>query len=179
MAESSPPCFVHRFTRITADPGNALSDFATSRRFFQVRPRPFYKKKRKAGYGTAGAATVNSDTRNQMIILLIGVLIGAAGYLANSLYLWHASIDKERSDIAEGLYLDVASLEDPLVVADQESQTPGDTCDDFVFVQSNLSIRTTACTTHTRRTSPRSTAGSPTTRLHSIITSSRRNGTGS
>lgn len=71
-----------------------------------------------------------------MIILLIGVLIGAAGYLANSLYLWHASIDKERSDIAEGLYLDVASLEGPLVIADQEFQTPEDTCDEFVFVQS-------------------------------------------
>ncbi len=79
---------------------------------------------------------MNEQTRNQIIILLLGVLIGAAGYLANSLFLWNTSLGKERSDIAEGLYLDVSSLEAPLVIADQEFQTPGDDCDDFVFVQS-------------------------------------------
>jgi hypothetical protein len=79
---------------------------------------------------------MNEQTRNQIIILLLGVLIGAAGYLANSLFLWNTSLNKERSDIAEGLYLDVSSLEAPLVTADQEFQTPGDDCDDFVFVQS-------------------------------------------
>jgi hypothetical protein len=80
---------------------------------------------------------MDERTRNQIIILLLGVLIGAAGYLANSLFLWNASMNKERSDIAEGIFLDVSSLEGPLMLADQEFQTPGDDCDDFVFVQSN------------------------------------------
>jgi hypothetical protein len=80
---------------------------------------------------------MDEKTRNQIIILLLGVLIGAAGYLANSLFLWTTSLNKEKSDIAEGLYLDVSSLEGPLVIADQEFQTPGDDCDDFVFARSN------------------------------------------
>jgi hypothetical protein len=80
---------------------------------------------------------MDEQTRNQIIILLLGVLIGAAGYHANSLFLWNTSMNKERSDIAEGVYLDVSLLEGPLVKADQEFQTPGDDCDDFVFVQSN------------------------------------------
>ena len=80
---------------------------------------------------------MNEQTRNQIIILLLGVLIGAAGYLANSLFLWNTSLGKDRSDIAEGLYLDVSSLEAPLVTADEEFQTPEDDCDDFVFARSN------------------------------------------
>lgn len=60
------------------------------------------------------------STRNQILILILGVLIGASGYLANSLYLWNTSINKDKSDIAEGLYLDISWLEDYLVTTNQE-----------------------------------------------------------
>ena len=77
---------------------------------------------------------MDKNTRDQILILTLGVLIGASGYLANSLFLWNASVNKEKSDIAEGLYLDVSSLEDSLVAADQEFlANPGDK---YIFVQS-------------------------------------------
>lgn len=56
----------------------------------------------------------------EIILVLFGVLIGASGYLANSFILWTASVDKEKSDIAEGLYLDVSGLEDRLMTADRK-----------------------------------------------------------
>jgi hypothetical protein len=80
---------------------------------------------------------MDQQTKIQIYVLILGVMIGASGYLANSLFLWNTSLNKEKSDIAEGLYLDVSSLEKSLVTADTEFETPGDTCDDFVFVQSN------------------------------------------
>ena len=71
--------------------------------------------------------------KNEIIILVIGVLIGASGYLANSLFLWNTSVNKDRSDIAQGLYLDVSSLEDYLVALDREFiANPGDK---YIFVQ--------------------------------------------
>jgi len=72
--------------------------------------------------------------KNQIIVLIIGVLIGASGYLANSLILWNASVDKEKSDIAEGIYLDVSSLEDILVSTDRLLL---DQDDKYVFIQSD------------------------------------------
>jgi hypothetical protein len=76
---------------------------------------------------------MDKNTRDQILILTLGVLIGASGYLANSLFLWNASVNKEKSDIAEGLYLDVSSLEDYLLTADQEFlANPGDK---YIFVQ--------------------------------------------
>jgi hypothetical protein len=80
---------------------------------------------------------MDEKTRNQIIILVLGVIIGATGSLANSLILWNASMMKERSDIAEGLYLDVAALQEPLLIADQEFEGPGDGCDYDIFVEAN------------------------------------------
>jgi len=80
---------------------------------------------------------MNEQTRNQIIIFILGVLIGVVGSLAISLFLWNASLNKERSDIADGILLDVSLLEGPLIKADQEFQTTGDERDDFVFAQSN------------------------------------------
>jgi len=71
--------------------------------------------------------------RAQILILLLGVLIGASGYLANSLYLWNTSVSKDKSEISEGLYFDVSSLEDYLLATDQEFlANPGDK---YIFVQ--------------------------------------------
>jgi|WetSurMetagenome_2_1015567.scaffolds.fasta_scaffold01907_2 hypothetical protein len=78
---------------------------------------------------------MEKQTKIQIYVLLIGVLIGAGVSLTNSLILWNNSLNKEKSDIAEGLYLDVSSLQDTLVLADKEFQS-GDTCDDDIFVQS-------------------------------------------
>ncbi|MCX6684715.1 MAG: hypothetical protein NTZ37_08335 [Methanoregula sp.] len=50
---------------------------------------------------------MDETTKAHILILLLGVLIGASGYLANSLILWNTSMNKDRSDIAEGIYLDV------------------------------------------------------------------------
>jgi hypothetical protein len=71
--------------------------------------------------------------KEQIFILIIGVLIGSSIYLANSLFLWNATVNKEKSDIAEGLYLDVASIEDYLVAADQQFLANPD--DQYIFVQ--------------------------------------------
>jgi hypothetical protein len=79
---------------------------------------------------------MEKQTKIQIYILLIGVLIGAGGYLANSLILYNNSLNKDKSDIAEGLYLDVSSLQDSLILADQEFQHPEDDCNADIFVQS-------------------------------------------
>jgi hypothetical protein len=76
---------------------------------------------------------VDKNTRDQILILILGIVIGASGYLANSLILWNASVNKDKGDIAEGLYLDVSALEDYLVTADREFlANPGDR---YIFVQ--------------------------------------------
>lgn len=76
---------------------------------------------------------MDEKTKAQIIILVLGVLIGASGYLANSLILWNTSVNKDKSDIAEGIYLDVSSIEDYLVSADQEFLANPD--DEYTFVQ--------------------------------------------
>ena len=58
--------------------------------------------------------------RTQILILLLGVLIGASGYLANSLYLWNTSVNKDKSEIAEGLFFDVSSSRITSFSTDQE-----------------------------------------------------------
>jgi hypothetical protein len=70
----------------------------------------------------------------EIILVLFGVIIGASGYLANSFILWTASVDKEKSDIAEGLYLDVSGLEERLVTADREFTTNGDK---YIYINSD------------------------------------------
>jgi hypothetical protein len=76
---------------------------------------------------------MDETTKAQIFILIIGVLIGASGYLANSLFLWNTSVNKKRSEVAEGLYIDVSSLEDYLVDADREFLANPD--DKYIFVQ--------------------------------------------
>lgn len=76
---------------------------------------------------------MDKNTRDQILILTLGVLIGASGDLANSLFLWNASVNKEKSDVAEGLYLDVSSIEDYLVNADREFLANPD--DRYIYVQ--------------------------------------------
>jgi hypothetical protein len=78
---------------------------------------------------------MEKQTKIQIYVLILGVLIGAGGYLANSLILWNTSLNKEKSDIAEGLYLDVSYVQESLIIADREFQT-GDDCDDDIFIQS-------------------------------------------
>jgi hypothetical protein len=63
---------------------------------------------------------MDEKTKEQIFILILGVLIGASGYLANSLFLWYSSVNKDKSDIAEGLYLDISSVEVDLNATDQE-----------------------------------------------------------
>jgi len=76
---------------------------------------------------------MDQNTKTQILILMFGVLIGASGYLVNSLFLWNTSVNKDRSDIAEGLYIDISSLEEELITADREFLVnPGDT---NIFVQ--------------------------------------------
>ncbi len=76
---------------------------------------------------------MDENTKTQIYILMLGVLIGASGYLANSLILWNTSVNKDRSDIAEGLYFDVSSLELYLIAADQEFLA--NPSEKFIFIQ--------------------------------------------
>ncbi len=76
---------------------------------------------------------MDENTKTQIIILVIGVLIGASGYLANSLFLWNSSLAKDRSDTAEGLYLDVSSMEDYLISIDQGFVANPD--EKYIYVQ--------------------------------------------
>ena len=76
---------------------------------------------------------MNEKTKAEIMLLLLGVLIGASGYLANSLFLWTTTVNKDKSDIAEGLFLDVSSLEDYLTAADQAFLL--NTGDKSIFVQ--------------------------------------------
>ena len=76
---------------------------------------------------------MDEQTKAQILILILGVLIGGSLYLTNSLFLWNASVNKDKSDVAEGLYLDVSSIEDYLVAADREFLANPD--DKYIFVQ--------------------------------------------
>jgi hypothetical protein len=76
---------------------------------------------------------MEEKSKEQIFILIIGVLIGSTMYFATSLFLWNASVSKDKSDIAEGLYLDVASIEDYLVATDQQFLANPD--DQYIFVQ--------------------------------------------
>ena len=76
---------------------------------------------------------MDNKIKSDIIILILGVLIGASGYLANSFILWNTSVNKDKSDIAEGIYLDVSSIEDYLIAADREFLANPD--DKFIFVQ--------------------------------------------
>lgn len=76
---------------------------------------------------------MDENTKAQIMILIIGVLIGGGLYLTNSLLLWNMSVSKEKSDIAVGLNLDVSSLEDYLVAADREFLANPD--GRYIFVQ--------------------------------------------
>lgn len=76
---------------------------------------------------------MDQNTKTQILILMFGVLIGASGYLVNSLFLWNTSENKERSEIAEGLYIDVSSFEADLAEADQEFLANPD--DKYIFIQ--------------------------------------------
>ena len=70
---------------------------------------------------------MDEKTKADILILTLGVLIGASGYLANSLFLYYTSMNNDKSDIAEGLFLDVSSIQDYLVAADHEFlANPGD-----------------------------------------------------
>jgi len=71
--------------------------------------------------------------RDQILILVLGVLIGASGYLANSLYLWNTSVNKDKSEIAEGLFFDVSSIEGYLISTDQEFLA--NPSEKYIFVQ--------------------------------------------
>ncbi|MFZ0005254.1 hypothetical protein [Methanoregula sp.] len=61
---------------------------------------------------------MDEKTKNDLMILAIGVLIGGGIYLANSLVLYYTTMNKEKSDVADGLYLDISSLKDNLVATD-------------------------------------------------------------
>ena len=76
---------------------------------------------------------MDEQTKAQILILILGVLIGGSLYLTNSLFLWNASVNKDKSDVAEGLYLDVSSIEDYLVAADREFLANPD--GRYIFVQ--------------------------------------------
>ena len=76
---------------------------------------------------------MDENTKAQIFILILGVLIGGGLYLTNSYFLWNTSVNKDKSDIAEGLYLDVSSLEAYLVAVDREFVANPD--DRYIFVQ--------------------------------------------
>jgi hypothetical protein len=76
---------------------------------------------------------MDGKIKTEIIILVIGVLIGASGYLINSMYLWNTSVNKDKSDIAEGLYFDISSLQDYLIATDKEFLANPD--DNNIFIQ--------------------------------------------
>jgi len=76
---------------------------------------------------------MDENTKTQIIVLVIGILIGAGMALSNSLFLWNTTVSKDRGDIAEGLYLDVSSIGGDLVTTDREFlANPGDK---YIFVE--------------------------------------------
>lgn len=69
----------------------------------------------------------------EILILIVGIIIGGGLYLSNSLFLWNTSINNEKSDIAAGIYLDVSSIEEYLVVTDQEFLA--NSGEEYIFIQ--------------------------------------------
>lgn len=76
------------------------------------------KQRNRTCSGSVNA--MDAKIKTEVIILILGVLIGASGYLVNSMYLWNTSVNKDKSDIAEGLYFDISSLQDHLIATDRE-----------------------------------------------------------
>jgi hypothetical protein len=75
---------------------------------------------------------MDETTKSQIVILILGVLIGGGIYLTNSLFLWNASVEKERSDVSEGIFIDVSSMEDYLKETDREFLA--NNADTYIFV---------------------------------------------
>ena len=76
---------------------------------------------------------MDENTKTQIIILIVGVIIGGGLYLSNSLFLYGTSVNKDKSEVSEGLYFDVSSIENYLVAADREFlANPGES---YIFVQ--------------------------------------------
>jgi len=76
---------------------------------------------------------MDGKTKSDIIILTIGIIIGAALSLSNSLFIYNMTLNKDRSDVSEGLYLDVSSLRDNLVATDKDFlANPGD---NYIYVQ--------------------------------------------
>lgn len=61
---------------------------------------------------------MDRDLRLELLLVVIGILVGGGIYLINASYLWNTTMAKEKSDISEGIYLDIAALEDTLVYTD-------------------------------------------------------------
>jgi hypothetical protein len=80
-----------------------------------------------------GVKTMDEKTRNDLYILALGVIIGGGIYLANSLILYTMTMNKDKSDVAEGLYLDISSLEDHLIATDREFLANPDS--NYIYVQ--------------------------------------------
>jgi hypothetical protein len=76
---------------------------------------------------------MDDSTKMQILILVAGVLIGGGLYLTNSLYLWNASVVKDKTEIAVGISLDIESLEEYLLATDQGFQA--DDGERYIFVQ--------------------------------------------
>jgi len=76
---------------------------------------------------------MDQQTKAQIFILIVGILIGGGLYLANSLFLYTTSMNQDRSDIAAGLSLDVSSLEDYLLTTEQGFLA--NEGDRYIFVQ--------------------------------------------
>ena len=97
-------------------------------------------------------------------IFLIGSTV-----LCHSAFLWNASVSKDKSDIAEGLYLDIASIEDYLVATDQQFLANPD--DQYIFVQGTPLYRTTVLySMHTKGIFPSSIEKTGRDTYTSIIT---------
>jgi hypothetical protein len=76
---------------------------------------------------------MDQNTKTQIVILIAGVLIGGGIYLTNSLLLWNASVSKDRSDVAGGIYIDLSSLESYLIETDREFLANPD--EKYIFIQ--------------------------------------------
>ena len=46
---------------------------------------------------------MDENTRTQIIILIVGIIIGGGLYLSNSLFLYGTSVNKDKSEVSEGL----------------------------------------------------------------------------
>jgi hypothetical protein len=77
---------------------------------------------------------MDDNHKAQLLILIIGALMGGGIFVVNSSYLWSVTLSKEKLDISEGISIDISALNQNLLNIDQ-SFLENSNNDKYIFLR--------------------------------------------